>query len=90
MRLGVRKRLYRMLELPDEAADKIPCVQLCSNSSLSISECRRVLAYGGDMISLQLSDGVITIRGKELSMRTFYRSVVSICGVISQVNYERD
>lgn len=84
---AIKKKLYRMFELPDNADESIPCVQLCSNISMTISECRKVLEYSDKRIVLSLSDNVITICGSGLMMKTFYGSVATVSGSISSVSY---
>ena len=60
-----------------------PCqIWITGKSMVSLDGCKGLLDYKEDHITLRACDGVYTIYGKKLSMKTFSSHHIAICGEI--------
>ena len=63
-----------------------PCqIVITGNQMVSLDGCRGLLDYAADHISLTLCDGIVTIYGNDLTMKTFCADHIAICGKITGI-----
>ncbi len=53
--------------------------------AVCLDGCRGLLSYESDHITLSLSDGIVTVYGENLKMKTFCQSQLAIVGSIDGV-----
>ena len=81
------QRICETLDIPVGTFGRISFIEASGNRELGISGCERLLAYTDERIVLELCDGVITVLGDGLELRSFSGGKVTVNGVISGISY---
>ena len=81
------QRICETLDIPVGTFGKISFIEATGNRELGISGCESLLAYTGERIVLELCDGVITVLGDGLELRSFSGGRVAVSGTISGISY---
>ncbi len=64
-----------------------PVTEILSNREVTIDGCKGVSEYTECYISLDTSDGVITVNGRDLRIRYLSTSAVVIAGTVASVEF---
>ncbi len=64
-----------------------PITEILSNKEITIDGCKGVAEYTECFISLNTSNGVITVNGRDLHIRYLSTSSVVIAGTVSSVEF---
>lgn len=86
-RKPLSQRICETLDIPVGTFGKISFIEAAGNRELGISGCESLLIYTEERIVLELCDGVITVLGEGLELRSFSGGRVSVNGTISGISY---
>ena len=78
------------LSLPTGILGLTPYLTLRGRTELEVFGCLSILGYEEDQILLQMTKGYLRIRGKGLSMRTYHRSAMTVCGEIATLDFPKE
>jgi len=81
------QRICETFDIPVGTFGKISFVEATGNRELGISGCEALLNYGSDRIVLRLCDGIITVLGEGLELRSFSGGRVTVNGIITGISY---
>lgn len=62
-------------------------IELRGRNSLNVRGCRKVLLYSADKISLKLKREILTIKGNNLKINTYFTGVVEVCGCVTELSF---
>ncbi|WP_127582650.1 sporulation protein YqfC [Paenibacillus koleovorans] len=77
----------KLLDLPQDVVFDLPRFTMIGNRQLYIENHRGVIHFSSDLLKLHLSQGVLEVRGKELTIRAILPEEVFIEGIITDVKY---
>jgi len=83
----ISQQICETLDIPVGTFGRISFIEAVGNRQLDISGCESLLAYTDERIVLELCDGVITVIGNGLELRSFSGGRVAVNGSISGINY---
>ncbi|MBQ8509139.1 MAG: YabP/YqfC family sporulation protein [Clostridia bacterium] len=89
-RKPLSQRLCETFDIPVGTFGKISFIEAAGNRELSISGCESLVAYTEECVVLELCDGCITIRGSDLTLRSFTGGRVTVNGIIVSIFYGRE
>lgn len=78
------------LDLPQDIAAGLPCIQLRGFEECSLDQHRGILAYEPDEIVIRLNSGTLTIRGTELEVCLMHRDRLCVRGRIRELGISED
>ena len=81
-RARAKRAFSRLFDFPQEMFGGTSNVTLTSDCEALICGCRRVREYERCVIRLALCDVELTVRGEDLSMKTFFGNQILVCGKI--------
>ncbi len=81
------QRLCETLDIPVGTFGKISFIEAVGNRELCVDGCEGLVTYTDDLVILILCDGLLTVRGSGLELRSFSGGRVSVSGVISNICY---
>ena len=73
---------------PDTLSASTPDVYIIGTREISVDGCRGILVYETTEVALRLKDRVMTVKGEELTLKTFFASHVTVRGRISAISSE--
>ena len=84
----IRSMTASVLDLPQDVIFDLPRITMIGNMQLYIENHRGVLGFSEQMLRLQLSVGLLQIRGKDLVIRAILAEEVFIEGAIEEIRFE--
>lgn len=81
-----RKRLALMTELPEASFGACPYIAIESNGAVTVDACLDILSYDECEVRLQLEGLVASVRGRELTMRSYGNKTIRITGIIEGIS----
>lgn len=86
-RNGLQK-LARVLELPADIVMDIPRVTLLGNQQLLVENHRGIVEYSPAVIRINLNNGAMTVKGKELVLGNLQLEQILIEGKVEEIKYD--
>lgn len=80
-------RIKRALEI-DEILGENDCIEMRGIRELTVRECRRIIHYADDEISLALKEYILVIKGEELYCSFYSGGTVRVDGRISDLKFQ--
>ncbi|MBQ8551265.1 MAG: YabP/YqfC family sporulation protein [Clostridia bacterium] len=81
------QRICETLDIPVGTFGRISFIEAVSNRELCIDGCEGLITYTEDLVVLVLCDGLLTVKGSGLELRSFSGGRVSVSGIISTICY---
>lgn len=78
----------RLFGQPQDLFDHGSTMLFESNRSVIIGACRSLLGYSEEEVRLRVADGVVTVCGSGLSLRSFDGDQMEVSGSISGMRFE--
>lgn len=83
----ILERICETLDVPLGTFGRVSFVEATGNRELTISGCEGLLTYTDSKAVLRLCDGMLTVCGQGLELRSFAGGRVSVRGVVSSIQY---
>lgn len=80
-------RVTEKLNMPVGTFGKVSFVEAAGNREITVSGCEGLLTYTDSKAVLRLCDGMLTVCGEELELRSFAGGRVSVRGIVSCIMY---
>ncbi len=84
---SIPKKITKKLDIPDDIIFDIPRIIALSNTEIRIENYKSIMEYEPEKITLLSRDLIIIFRGKELNISIITDDEISICGVVSSVEF---
>ena len=81
------QRLCEVLDIPVGTFGKISFIEAVGNRELCVDGCEGLVTYTDNTVILILCDGLLTVKGTELELKSFSFGRVSVSGIISSICY---
>lgn len=81
------ERIGEKLDIPVGTFGKISFIEAVGNRELTVSGCEGLLTYTDNEAVLRLCDGVLTVCGEGLELRSFAGGRVSVRGTVTCIRY---
>ena len=81
------QRICESLDIPIGTFGKISFVEAVGNREVCVDGCEGIVDYTDSEVSLLLCDGMLTVSGAELELKSFSYGRVAVCGIIHSINY---
>lgn len=82
------QRLARVLELPADIVTDIARITMLGNQQLLIENHRGIVEYTSSIIRVNLSNGLMTIKGKEMVLGNLQLDQILIEGKVEEIQYD--
>ena len=83
--VGWRERMSRALDMPPDLLAAGSLVEIRGRGAMTVRGNRKILVYTPDEISVELHDGVLTVKGHRLVCTSYYVGAIGIEGKIDEV-----
>ena len=83
----LRETITKALEMPADTLGGVSSVSLSRRGGALIGGCRSILGYSDSAVTLRLCDGILTVTGKHLTMRSYGGGDMTIDGMIDSVTF---
>lgn len=87
---AMRRRINKVLEVPDEVALKVPKVTILKFEELLIENYKGILEYQDFFVRIQTYIGIININGFQLTLEEMTSDDVIVKGKIESVDFESE
>ena len=67
---------------------KKSAIYMESNTELSVFRCKGLLEYSDECVNLRLTDGNVHIYGRNLGLKTFSNTEITVDGKIEKIEFE--
>jgi len=84
----IKERLTTVMSLPKEVALDLPIVTITGRNEVFIENFKNLLEFTDIKIRLRIKDGILTIDGKDLTLKQVTSENLLITGLISNISYE--
>ena len=81
----MKKKIAEALELPLAAFGRCPGIAIEGNHAVRIDECVEILTYDEEETVLLVRGMTVTVRGRELTMRSYGGGTIRLTGIVSGV-----
>lgn len=89
-RNSMKRKINKVLEVPDEVALKVPKVTILKFEELLIENYKGILEYQDFFVRIQTYIGIININGFQLSLEEMTSDDVIVKGKIESVDFESE
>ncbi len=86
-RKPITQRICESLDIPEGTFGRTSFFEAVGNREITVSGCEGLRTYTDDRVVLELCDGIFSVCGRELELKSFIDGSVSIRGVIFSVHY---
>lgn len=87
---NMRRRINKVLEVPDEVALKVPKVTILKFEEMLIENYKGILEYQDFFVRIQTFIGIININGFKLTLEEMTSDDVIVKGKIESVDFESE
>ena len=87
---NMKRRINKVLEVPDEVALKIPKVTILKFEEMLIENYKGILEYQDFFVRIQTYIGIININGFQLTLEEMTSDDVIVKGKIEGVDFESE
>lgn len=87
---AMRRRINKVLEVPDEVALKVPKVTILKFEEMLIENYKGILEYQDFFVRIQTYIGIININGFQLTLEEMTSDDVIVKGKIESVDFESE
>ncbi|MFD2171097.1 sporulation protein YqfC [Tumebacillus lipolyticus] len=84
----VKKLAAELLDVPKDSVLDLPRITLIGGMQLYVENYRGVKEFRDDLLRLALSQGELSVHGKELTIKAIFPAEVVIEGSISGIQYK--
>ena len=81
------ERICESLDIPVGTFGKISFIEAIGNRELTVSGCEGLLTYTDSRAVLRMCDGVLTVDGEGLELRSFAGGRVAVRGTVTCIRY---
>lgn len=81
----LKYQISEFLELPGEIVLDVPKVIVLGNLRLVVENHRGILKYGPELVHLNMPEGELIIRGRELRLRSVFPEEICVEGRIESI-----
>ena len=86
-RKPITQRICESLDLPEGTLGRTSFFEAAGNREITVSGCVGLRTYTDCKVVLELCDGIFSVLGRELELKSFNGGSVSIRGIILSVHY---
>lgn len=83
----ISQRLCESLDIPCGTLGRTSFLEAVGNREVTVGGCLYLKTYRDDLVVLELCDGVISVSGRELELKSFSNGDISVSGIISRICY---
>ena len=76
------------MELPEASMGRSPYVAVEGRGAVSVFECREIVQYCDCRLCLRLTDTLLTIEGRNLTMKSYGTGTIRISGRVDALRFE--
>lgn len=84
-KLPVSEKIADALELPREVAAGVPKITIWPDREAEVLNHKGIIEYDSEIIRLNSSEGIITINGEQLSIKSFTDDEISVSGRVKKI-----
>ena len=83
----ISQLICESLDVPSGALGRTSFIEAVGNRELTVIGCEGLRTYTDSRVVLELCDGVFSVIGKELELKSFLDGTVTVRGIIASVHY---
>ena len=85
-----KQQISEFLEIPGDVILDLPKVILLGNLQLTVENHRGLLKYSSEAIQINVSEGELIIKGRELKLRSVFPEEICVEGQIKNITFISD
>ena len=62
-------------------------ISLIGRGCVEVSGCKGIAAYGAQQISLFVKEGILSVHGSDLTLKTYRGGCIAVCGQIDSIDF---
>lgn len=84
----IKQQMSEFLEIPRDVILDLPRVVMLGGLQLSVENHRGILKYTSELVRINVKEGELVVRGKELKLRNVLPEEICVEGHIKSVAFE--